>query len=267
MVVNDNVVFVCVMCVEILFVDYWQCWVDVLGVLVFLLLFSNVVLLMFVGGLGVVMLLLYLVEFDVLLLVVEVFYCVLIVEDDCLQVLFVQSVLYGVGMEVLVYVDVEGVQQVIVEYCFDLILMDFYLFGLDGMCLIVLICQQFGQQLLLIVFFSGDFDLECQFEVLDSGVDDFFSKLIWLCYLIVVVFNCICCVRVQVVMLLGVYGVLVMNNFEIGLFMCYYVMQQLVVLLLYCDCGGLYFIEIVSVLGLCECYGYVVFECLMVQVG
>lgn len=131
---------------------------------------------------------------DLVLLLLDLFYCVLIVEDDCVQVLFVQSVLYGVGMQVIVYNDVDVVLQVIKEYCFDLILMDFYLFGLDGMCLIVLICQQFGLQLFLIVFFSGDLDLECQFEVFDSGVDDYLSKLIWFCYLIVVVVNCICCV-------------------------------------------------------------------------
>lgn len=49
--------------------------------------------------------------------------------------------------------------------------------------------------------------------------------------------------------------------------MCYYVLQQFNIVLVYCDQGGVFFIEVVSVLGLCECYGYVVFEWLMVQVG
>ena len=103
-------------------------------------------------------------------------YRVLIVEDDRSQALFAQSVLHGAGMEALVHSDAEGVQQAIAEHRPDLILMDLHLPGLDGMRLTALIRQQPGQQLLPIVFLSGDPDPERQFEVLDSGADDFLAS-------------------------------------------------------------------------------------------
>ncbi len=103
-------------------------------------------------------------------------YRVLIVEDDRAQALFAQSVLHGAGMQAIVHSDADGALQAIKEHRPDLILMDLHLPGLDGMRLTALIRQQPGLQLLPIVFLSGDPDPERQFEVLDSGADDYLSK-------------------------------------------------------------------------------------------
>ncbi|WP_421567958.1 EAL domain-containing protein [Stenotrophomonas sp. PD6] len=192
-------------------------------------------------------------------------YRVLIVEDDRSQALFAQSVLHGAGMEAIVHSEAEGVQQVINEHRPDLILMDLHLPGLDGMRLTALIRQQPGQQLLPIVFLSGDPDPERQFEVLDSGADDFLSKPIRPRHLIAAVSNRIRRARAQAATQPGAQGAPAMNNPETGLPTRHHVMQQLSASLAHRDHGGLFFIEVASALGLRERYGYAAFERLMVQ--
>ncbi len=192
-------------------------------------------------------------------------YRVLIVEDDRSQALFAQSVLHGAGMEAVVHSDAEGVQQAIAENRPDLILMDLHLPGLDGMRLTALIRQQPGQQLLPIVFLSGDPDPERQFEVLDSGADDFLSKPIRPRHLIAAVSNRIRRARAQAASQPGAHGAPAMNNPETGLPTRHHVMQQLAASLAHRDQGGLFFIEVASALGLRERYGYAAFERLMVQ--
>lgn len=192
-------------------------------------------------------------------------YRVLIVEDDRSQALFAQSVLHGAGMEAIVHSDAEGVQQAIADNRPDLILMDLHLPGLDGMRLTALIRQQPGQQLLPIVFLSGDPDPERQFEVLDSGADDFLSKPIRPRHLIAAVSNRIRRARAQAATQPGANGAPAMNNPETGLPTRHHVMQQLAASLAHRDHGGLFFIEVASALGLRERYGYAAFERLMVQ--
>ena len=192
-------------------------------------------------------------------------YRVLIVEDDRSQALFAQSVLHGAGMQAVVHSDAEGVQQAITDNRPDLILMDLHLPGLDGMRLTALIRQQPGQQLLPIVFLSGDPDPERQFEVLDSGADDFLSKPIRPRHLIAAVSNRIRRARAQAASQPGAHGAPAMNNPETGLPTRHHVMQQLSASLAHRDRGGLFFIEVASALGLRERYGYAAFERLMVQ--
>lgn len=192
-------------------------------------------------------------------------YRVLIVEDDRSQALFAQSVLHGAGMEAIVISDAEGAQQAIAEHRPDLILMDLHLPGLDGMRLTALIRQQPGQQLLPIVFLSGDPDPERQFEVLDSGADDFLSKPIRPRHLIAAVSNRIRRARAQAATQTGAPGGPAMNNPETGLPTRHHVLQQLSAALAHGDHGGLFFIEVASALGLRERYGYAAFERLMVQ--
>lgn len=133
-------------------------------------------------------------------------YRVLIVEDDRAQALFAQSVLHGAGMQAIVHSDADGALQAIKEHRPDLILMDLHLPGLDGMRLTALIRQQPGLQLLPIVFLSGDPDPERQFEVLDSGADDYLSKPIRPRHLIAAVANRIRRARAQAATLPGVSG-------------------------------------------------------------
>lgn len=191
-------------------------------------------------------------------------YRVLIVEDDRSQALFAQSVLHGAGMQATVQMDAEGVQQAIVEHRPDLILMDLHMPGLDGMRLTALIRQNPHQQLLPIVFLTGDPDPERQFEVLDSGADDFLTKPIRPRHLVAAVANRIRRSRQQAQ---GTAEGVALSNPETGLPTRHNLMLQLDTALAASEHGGLMFIEIASALGLRERYGYAAFERLMVQAG
>ncbi|MBH1663008.1 EAL domain-containing protein [Stenotrophomonas maltophilia] len=194
-------------------------------------------------------------------------YRVLIVEDDRAQALFAQSVLHGAGMQAIVHSDADGALQAIKEHRPDLILMDLHLPGLDGMRLTALIRQQPGLQLLPIVFLSGDPDPERQFEVLDSGADDYLSKPIRPRHLIAAVANRIRRARAQAATLPGATGAPATSNPEPGLPTRHHVLQQLNAALAHRDPGGVLFVEVSSALGLRERYGYAAFERLMVQAG
>ncbi|MBB4127674.1 PleD family two-component response regulator/EAL domain-containing protein (putative c-di-GMP-specific phosphodiesterase class I) [Xanthomonas translucens] len=192
-------------------------------------------------------------------------YRILIVEDDRSQALFAQSVLHGAGMQAQVEMQAEGVQQAITEYRPDLILMDLHMPGLDGMRLTALIRQQPQHQLLPIVFLTGDPDPELQYEVLDSGADDFLTKPIRPRHLIAAVSNRIRRARQQAQQ--SASDGVPLNNPETGLPTRTHVLQLLGEALQAQAGGGLFFIEIASALGLRERYGYAAFERLMTQAG
>ncbi len=192
-------------------------------------------------------------------------YRVLIVEDNRSQALFAQSVLHGAGMQAFVQMDADGVQQAIAEHRPDLILMDLHMPGLDGMRLTAMIRQQPHQQLLPIVFLTGEADPDRQFEVLDCGADDVLVKPIRPRHLVAAVANRIRRNRMQA-QGRGDAGPL-LNNPETGLPTRHNVMQQLETALAEKQPGGLMFVEIASALGLRERYGYASFERLMVQAG
>ncbi|WP_161963799.1 EAL domain-containing protein [Xanthomonas arboricola] len=193
-------------------------------------------------------------------------YRVLIVEDDRSQALFAQSVLHGAGMHAQVEMTAASVPQAIQDYHPDLILMDLHMPELDGIRLTTLIRQQPGQQLLPIVFLTGDPDPERQFEVLDSGADDFLTKPIRPRHLIAAVSNRIRRARQQALQLAGE-QVNVRSNPETGLPTRGHVMELLANALERKQPGGLFFIEIASALGLRERYGYAAYERLMTQAG
>lgn len=192
-------------------------------------------------------------------------YRVLIVEDNRSQALFAQSVLHGAGMQAFVQMDVETVQQAITEHRPDLILMDLHMPGLDGMRLTAMIRQQPHQQLLPIVFLTGEADPDRQFEVLDCGADDVLVKPIRPRHLVAAVANRIRRNRMQAQG--RTESGPLMNNPETGLPTRHNVMQQLQAALAGQEPGALMFIEIASALGLRERYGYASFERLMVQAG
>ncbi|PPV10932.1 response regulator receiver protein [Xanthomonas axonopodis pv. vasculorum] len=193
-------------------------------------------------------------------------YRVLIVEDDRSQALFAQSVLHGAGMHAQVEMTAASVPQAIQDYHPDLILMDLHMPELDGIRLTTLIRQQPGQQLLPIVFLTGDPDPERQFEVLDSGADDFLTKPIRPRHLIAAVSNRIRRARQQALQQAGE-QVSARSNPETGLPTRGHVMDLLADALERKQSGGLFFIEIASALGLRERYGYAAYERLMTQAG
>ncbi|QJD66377.1 EAL domain-containing protein [Xanthomonas campestris pv. badrii] len=193
-------------------------------------------------------------------------YRVLIVEDDRSQALFAQSVLHGAGMHAQVEMTAASVPQAIQDYHPDLILMDLHMPELDGIRLTTLIRQQPGQQLLPIVFLTGDPDPERQFEVLDSGADDFLTKPIRPRHLIAAVSNRIRRARQQALQQAGE-QISARSNPETGLPTRGHVMDLLGEALERKQAGGLFFIEIASALGLRERYGYAAYERLMTQAG
>ena len=199
---------------------------------------------------------------------VESPYRILIVEDDRTQALFAQSVLHGAGMKAEVQMQPEGVIDAIRRFDPDLILMDLHMPGLDGMRLTSLIRQQPGFQLLPIVFLTGDPDPERQFEVLESGADDFLTKPIRPRHLIAAVSNRIQRTRAQLRQPAPQAAAAVLRSHpETGLATRGWLLQQVDEALAEGARGGLFFIEIASALGLRERYGYAAFEKLMTQAG
>ena len=194
-------------------------------------------------------------------------YRILIVEDDRTQALFAQSVLHGAGMKAEVQMQPEGVIDAIGRFDPDLILMDLHMPGLDGMRLTSLIRQQAEFQLLPIVFLTGDPDPERQFEVLESGADDFLTKPIRPRHLIAAVSNRIQRSRAQLRQAAPAASTTLRNHPETGLATRGWLLQQVDEALAAGAVGGLFFVEIASALGLRERYGYAAFEKLMNQAG
>ncbi len=189
-------------------------------------------------------------------------YRVLIVEDDRGQALFAQSVLHGAGMQADVQMQSDGLLDTMRRFRPDLVLMDLHMPGRDGMSLTMLLRQQPEYLHLPIVFLTGDPDPERQFEVLESGADDFLNKPIRPRHLIAAVSN-----RIQRARQRQQAPPRVAMNTETGLPTRTFVLQQLTDSLQHPAGGGLFFIEIGSALSLRERYGYAVFEHLMNQAG
>ena len=189
-------------------------------------------------------------------------YRILIVEDDRGQALFAQSVLHGAGMQADVQMQPDGVLEAIERFRPDLVLMDLHMPGKDGMSLTLLIRQQPEYLHLPIVFLTGDPEPERQFEVLESGADDFLNKPIRPRHLISAVSN-----RIQRARQRQSPAPRANLNTDTGLPTRTYLLQQLGATLQDQLGGGLFFIEIGSALSLRERYGYAVFEQLMNQAG
>ncbi len=190
-------------------------------------------------------------------------YRVLIVEDDRGQALFAQSVLHGAGMQAEVQMQSDGVLDAMARFKPDLVLMDLHMPGRDGMNLTLLIRQQPEYLHLPIVFLTGDPDPERQFEVLESGADDFLNKPIRPRHLIAAVANRIQRARQRV----APTALRATINTETGLPTRTYLLQQVGATLQSGSAGGLFFIEVGSALSLRERYGYAAFEQLMNQAG
>ena len=154
-------------------------------------------------------------------------YRVLIVEDDRGQALFAQSVLHGAGMQAEVQMQSDGLLDAMRRFRPDLVLMDLHMPGKDGMSLTMLLRQQPEYLHLPIVFLTGDPDPERQFEVLESGADDFLNKPIRPRHLIAAVSNRIRRARAQAAAQTGDRGGPLLNNPETGLPTRHHLLQQL----------------------------------------
>ncbi|MET1162253.1 MAG: EAL domain-containing protein, partial [Pseudoxanthomonas sp.] len=188
---------------------------------------------------------------------------ILIVEDDRGQALFAQSVLHGAGMQAEVEMAPDAVIGAIERFKPDLVLMDLHMPGRDGMSLTMQIRQRPELLHLPIVFLTGDPDPEREYEVLESGADDFLTKPIRPRHLIAAVSNRIQRSRRRSPATVAPQAI----NPETGLPTRAYLMVQLGNALEEKTPGGLFFIEISGTLGLRERYGYANFENLMAAAG
>ncbi|KAF1712612.1 response regulator receiver protein [Pseudoxanthomonas kalamensis DSM 18571] len=195
-------------------------------------------------------------------------YRVLIIEDDRGQALFAQSVLHGAGMQAEVQTDPAHALEAIERYSPDLVLMDLHMPGNDGMVLTQQLRKRPEYLHMPIVFLTGDPDPERQFEVLESGADDFLTKPIRPRHLIAAVSNRILRARQRAPVAAPAPTI----NPETGLHVRSHVFQRLNALLEAHRgsdevAGGVYFVEVGGAPGLRERFGYSRFEQLMIQAG
>jgi DNA-binding response OmpR family regulator/EAL domain-containing protein (putative c-di-GMP-specific phosphodiesterase class I) len=103
-------------------------------------------------------------------------YRVLVVEDDESQAQFACKLLTKERFEVLTITDPMSVMKAVEEFQPDLILMDLYMPGANGIELTQLIRAKPGASFIPIVFLSGEEDIEKKILALHSGADDFLTK-------------------------------------------------------------------------------------------
>ncbi|MES9990444.1 MAG: response regulator [Candidatus Thiodiazotropha sp.] len=101
---------------------------------------------------------------------------VLIVEDDESQAQFASALLRKGALETLAITDPLNVMQAVERFQPDLILMDLYMPGANGIELTQVIRQRDESLTIPIVFLSGEDDLEKKMLALHSGADDFLTK-------------------------------------------------------------------------------------------
>lgn len=101
---------------------------------------------------------------------------VLIVDDDRQMCTYCESILGRAGMRVESTMESESVSQRVRQFKPDLILMDLYLPGIDGMTLTAQLRQQADAVVLPIVFLSGEQSEQARFQAIQVGGDDFLTK-------------------------------------------------------------------------------------------
>ena len=102
-------------------------------------------------------------------------YRVLIVEDDRGQAKFCESILRHRGMLTRVCEDPAGVAAALSDFKPDLVLLDLYLPGSNGIEIAQRI-RESGHAFLPIVFLSGELDPDLRFDAVRMGADDFITK-------------------------------------------------------------------------------------------
>lgn len=103
-------------------------------------------------------------------------YRVMIVDDSASLTTYYAAVLEQAGMATSVVNDPLAVMQPLIEYAPDLILIDMYMPGCDGMELARVIRQLDAFVSIPIVFLSAEKDLDKQLSAMTLGGDDFLTK-------------------------------------------------------------------------------------------
>ena len=190
-------------------------------------------------------------------------YRVLVVEDDASQALFAESVLKGAGIQAQVASDHTGVMAAMEQFHPDLVLMDLHLPGASGIELTASIRAHPTFLHTPVVFLTGDQDPDRQFEVLESGADDFLSKPIKPRHLIAAVQSRI--KRVRAMQRQHFDGA--SRHPVTGLHTRPHLMQRIAAAIGAGSGGGVLFVEIQNSTALRERYGYAGFEQLMLDAG
>ncbi|HEX2915577.1 MAG TPA: diguanylate cyclase [Chloroflexia bacterium] len=107
---------------------------------------------------------------------VPVAYRILIVDDSPTAVAFYTGVLQRAGMLTTVVTNPMQIMQPLIEFGPDLILMDMYMPGCNGLELAAVIRQQSGYVSVPIVFLSSETNLTKQMLAMHLGGDDFLTK-------------------------------------------------------------------------------------------
>lgn len=102
-------------------------------------------------------------------------YRVLIVEDDRGQAKFCESILRHRGMLTHVCEDATSVPAALTDFKPDLVLLDLYLPGSNGIE-VAQRMRESGHAYLPIVFLSGELDPDLRFDAIRMGADDFITK-------------------------------------------------------------------------------------------
>lgn len=101
---------------------------------------------------------------------------IVVVEDSPTQAAYYSAILQKAGMLTTVVGDPYGVLQTLDDNAADLILMDMYMPGCNGMELAQVIRQIPRHASIPIVYLSAEMELSRQLDALSSGADDFLTK-------------------------------------------------------------------------------------------
>jgi PleD family two-component response regulator/EAL domain-containing protein (putative c-di-GMP-specific phosphodiesterase class I) len=101
---------------------------------------------------------------------------VLVVDDDRQMCSYCEAILTRAGMRVETTMDGSTVPDRVRQFKPDLILMDLYLPGVDGLTLTAQLRQQADAVVLPIVFLSGEQSEDARFQAIQVGGDDFLTK-------------------------------------------------------------------------------------------
>lgn len=101
---------------------------------------------------------------------------VLVVDDDRQMCTYCASILSRAGMQVETTMDAALVPAMVQRFKPDLVLMDLYMPGIDGLTLTAELRRQADAVVLPIVFLSGEQSEEARFQAIQVGGDDFLTK-------------------------------------------------------------------------------------------
>ena len=103
-------------------------------------------------------------------------YRVLIVDDDRSTADYCAHILHRAGMRISTVLEAVRVLSAVRDFKPDLVLMDLYMPGQDGMSLTMELRQQADALVLPIVFLSGEQSEDARFQAIQAGGDDFLTK-------------------------------------------------------------------------------------------